>query len=207
MPTIPKNQETEIKLRVTDIRALRRRLKQLRAQMIIPRTFESNTLYDTTNKRLARKDQLIRVRAEGPCPSRKRTKSIRPTAFLLTFKGPMHTPDTRKRYKIREEVEVNVSGDGIIRILTALDLRPIFRYEKFRTTYVLPGIRNLKIEFDETPIGHFLELEGPPSAIDRAAGLLGYGREEYLTATYGGLYLADCRRRGQKPGNLLFMQK
>jgi adenylate cyclase class 2 len=207
MPSIPKNHETEIKLRVTDIPALLRRLKQLRARMIVPRTFESNTLYDTTNKSLARKDQLIRIRAEGPCPLRKRAKSIRPTAFLLTYKGPVRTSEARKRYKIREEVEVNISGDGIIRILTALDLRPIFRYEKFRTTYVLPGIRNLKIEFDETPIGHFLELEGSPRSIDRVAGLLGYGREDYITATYGGLYLDDCRRRGQKPGNLLFLQK
>jgi adenylate cyclase class 2 len=207
MAAIPKNQEIEIKLQVTDIPALRRRLKHLRARTVIPRTFESNTLYDTAKKSLGRKGQLIRIRAEGPCPLLKRTKSIQPTAFLLTYKGPTHTPATHKRYKIREEVEVNVSGDGITRILSALGLRPIFRYEKFRTTYILPGIRNLKIEFDETPIGHFLELEGPPHAIGRAAGLLGYGREDYITDTYGGLYLADCRRRGQKSGNLLFTQK
>ncbi len=45
-------------------------------------------------------------------------------------------------------------------ILRALGLYSTFRYEKFRTTYALPGIRGLKVEFDETPVGLFLELEG-----------------------------------------------
>ena len=84
------------------------------------------------------------------------------------------------------------------RILQALGLRPVFRYEKFRTTYAFPGIRGLKIELDETPVGVYLELEGPVTAIDRGARLLGYTRQEYLKETYGSLYLADCRRRGRK---------
>ncbi len=80
----------------------------------------------------------------------------------------------------------------------------MFRYEKFRTTYTLPGISGLKVEFDETPIGFFLELEGNAGAIDRAARLLGYTRSDYMTSTYGALYIADCRRRGRKPSNMLF---
>ena len=35
-------------------------------------------------------------------------------------------------------------------------------------------------------------------AIDRAARLLGYARNDYMTDTYGSLYLAACRRRGQQ---------
>jgi hypothetical protein len=80
----------------------------------------------------------------------------------------------------------------------------VFRYEKFRTTYAFPGIRGLKIELDETPVGVYLELEGSVAAIDRGARLLGYTRPEYLKETYGSLYLADCRRRGRKPGDMLF---
>ena len=90
------------------------------------------------------------------------------------------------------------------RILRALGLHPVFRYEKFRTTYTLPGVRRLKIEVDETPVGIYLELEGPVVGIDRGARLLGYGRQDYLKDTYGSLYLADCRRRGRKPGDMLF---
>jgi len=48
-----------------------------------------------------------------------------------------------------------------------------FSYEKYRTTMKLPGsarwAKDLVIEVDETPIGTFLELEGPAEAIDRAA--------------------------------------
>jgi hypothetical protein len=62
----------------------------------------------------------------------------------------------------------------------------------------------VKVEFDETPVGLFLELEGNADAIDRAAVRLGYSSADYLTSTYGAIYLADCRRRGRKPSNMLF---
>jgi adenylate cyclase class 2 len=89
-------------------------------------------------------------------------------------------------------------------ILRALGLQPVFRYEKFRTTYALPDVLGLKVELDETPVGIYLELEGPVAGIDRAARLLGYARNDYMTDTYGSLYLAACRRRGRKPGDMLF---
>ena len=80
----------------------------------------------------------------------------------------------------------------------------MYPYEKFRTTYALPGVRGLKIELDETPVGIYLELEGPIADIDRGAHLLGYDRNDYMTDSYGSLYLVDCRRRGRKPGDMLF---
>ena len=67
-----------------------------------------------------------------------------------------------------------------------------------------PGAPGLKIELDETPVGLYLELEGPVAAIDRGARLLGYDRKDYMTDTYGSLYLAACRRQGRKPGDMLF---
>jgi adenylate cyclase class IV len=92
----------------------------------------------------------------------------------------------------------------LARILSALGYLPVFRYEKFRTTYALPGISALKIELDETPMGTYLELEGSVAGIDRAACHLGYSRREYITGSYGALYLASCRRQGRKPGDMLF---
>ncbi len=209
------NQEVEIKLRVGSVPALRRRLKQLGAREVSSRTHESNTLYDTPKKDLARRGQLIRIRVEQPSPIRNKNDRLLPTKTILTFKGPPHSarrlrptigrPGKKTRYKVREEVEVAVSGVGEMRrILQALGLGPSFQYEKFRTTYALPGLRNLKVEFDETPIGTFLELEGSPLSIDRAAGLLGYGHSDYITQTYGALYVADCRLRGRKPTGMLF---
>jgi len=215
MPGTKSNQEIEIKLRIANLSALRRRLHQLGAREVSLRTHESNTLYDTPKKDLARRGQLIRIRIETPSPAMHGKLRPQPTQAILTFKGPpqassrvrpaIDTTRYKSRYKIREEVEIAISdAEQMHRILIVSGLRPIFRYEKFRTTYALQGLRNLKIEFDETPIGAFLELEGSPSAIDRAARLLGYARSDYITQTYGALYIADCRRGGHEPANMLF---
>lgn len=208
-------EEIEIKLRVPDLAALQSRLIYLRARKILSRTYESNTLYDTPKKNLRRRGQLIRVRIERPASSFGKNRLNQNGAAVLTYKGPSaqsrNLPKTgghsknRMHFKIRDEAETPVSdAEQTARILHALGLRPAFRYEKFRTTYALPGVRGLKVELDETPIGIFLELEGPATGIDRAARLLGYGRQDYLTETYGSLYLSNCRRHGRKPCDMLF---
>jgi hypothetical protein len=92
----------------------------------------------------------------------------------------------------------------MVRILGALKLQPAFRYEKFRTTYAIPGVPGLKLELDETPVGTYLELEGSIARIDRGAILLGFARTDYLKETYASLYFAECRRLGRKPGDMLF---
>ena len=215
MPETPHREEIEIKLPVPDIAAVRRRLKHLRAREISPRTHEFNTLYDTPNKRLKRRGQLIRIRIEQPASNFGRLPPAKDAAAVLTYKGPIRlSPLAQKsaaqskiqsRFKIKEEAEVRVAHAGeLTRIIRALGFDPVFRYEKFRTTYVLPRIRELKIELDETPVGVYLELEGTVTGIDRAARLLGYLREDYLTETYASLYVAECRRRGQKPRDMLF---
>jgi len=205
--------EVEVKLRVADISELRRRLKRLRARVLRPRIHEWNTLYDTPGKALARHRQLIRIRIEGPGPRRRRDTPRTPARAILTYKAPPvplrgEKSGYRRRYKVRQEFEVHV-GDGnqMGHILAGLGLRPAFRYEKFRTTYALPGLANLKIELDETPIGVYVELEGPPSAIDRAARSLGYAPSDCVTQTYATLYGAFCRRQGIKPSDLLFRMR
>ena len=208
------HKEIEIKLRVPDVAALRDLLKRLRAREISPRAYESNTLYDTPQQHLRRRGQLIRIRIELPARSFGKKGPNENAPAVLTYKGPVHLSrrtlesgaksEIRSHFKVRDEAELRVANAGkMARILRSLGLHPAFRYEKFRTTYALPGIRGLKIELDETPVGIYLELEGPVAAIDRGARLLGYGRQDYLKATYGSLYLAACRRRGRKPGDML----
>ena len=215
MPKPAHHEEIEIKLRVQDVSTLRSRLKRIRAREISPRTHESNTLYDTPQQDLRRHGRLIRLRIEQPASSFGKRRPIENTPAILTYKGPSlvsaHARKTggnskiRRHFKIKEEAEVCVArADEMASILRALGLHPMFRYEKFRTTYALQGVRGLKIELDETPIGIYLELEGPLAGIDRGARLLGYARKDYLKETYGSLYLADCRRRGLKPCDMLF---
>jgi adenylate cyclase, class 2 len=215
MPKTAHHKEIEIKLRVPDFAALRSRLKRLRAREITLRTHESNTLYDTPRHDLRRRGQLIRLRIEQPASTLGMRRPKEDAAAVLTYKGPSLPPRNagkagklsglRDHFKIKDEAEVSVSrADEMASILRALGLHPVFRYEKFRTTYALPNVRGLKVELDETPIGIYLELEGPVAGIDRAARLLGYARKDYMTDTYGSLYLAACRRRGRKPGDMLF---
>jgi len=141
--------------------------------------------------------EKIRGKTRGKTPGKIRWgRASEASGFsaLLTFKGPV-TSGRKERapaYKIREEHEIRVSDqEEVSRIIERLGFRPCFRYEKFRTTYRLPGIRNLKLEVDETPIGLFLELEGPRREIDRGAARLGFGRAEYITKSYGALFMEE----------------
>jgi adenylate cyclase, class 2 len=203
--------EVEIKLRVADRAAMLRRLRQLRASGGV-RAHEMNTLYDTPMGSLAREGKLVRIRVERPAPSRgagkapgkARWKATRPSpAAVLTYKGPaqpgaVETGFHGRRYKIREEHELRVDdAEALVRVFEGMGLRPLFRYEKYRTTYRLPGVGGVLVELDETPIGDFLELEGEAAAIDRAAGLLGFRPTDYITKSYGALFV-ERRRAGAR---------
>ncbi len=121
----------------------------------------------------------------------------------LTFKGPRLN---NGRFKERLEIETEVR-DGLEagRILQALGLRDAFRYEKFRTVYRRRGDSDhAEVAYDETPIGTYLELEGPRRWIDEVARALGFGRREYITASYGRLYLEWCQAQGKEPTNMVF---
>ena len=217
--------ETEIKLRVADIRAFRKKLKRVGARTVAAgsgRVHEWNTLYDTPGQDLRAKDLLLRIREEtqadrSPSKSKKRV--------LLTFKGPVkdrkvsasierNANDRRfgSSYKVREEIELEVgNAKALAAIFARLGMLASFHYEKRRTTYRMPEsnrwAKGLLIELDETPIGNFVELEGPSRAIDRVAKLLGYSKDEYVVTNYLRLHAEDCIRRGEKVGDMVFRKR
>jgi len=190
--------EIEIKLRVDDLPALIRKLRRLGA-ISRGRVLEQNTLYDTQAADFRNRGRLLRLRIETPAPAKWASGGQR--RAILTSKAPVREP-ARSPYK--EKIETEVAVDRPERwpsALRALGLRPGFRYEKYRTTFRLPG---LHLDLDETPVGVFLELEGARRSIDRVASALGFAPHEYINGTYWDLYAADCRRRGRKPTNMLF---
>src|SRR5437868_259487 len=203
--------ETEIKLAVRDIKAFERKVKKLGGKVTGTgngRVHELNVIFDTPDGGLAKHGQLLRVRTETPQASGKKAA---PGRVVLTFKQPAvrAVDDDGSRFKIREEAEVEVADAAMLRkIFEGLGLRGWFSYEKYRTTWKLGAATRwakvLLIELDETPAGAFVELEGPPEAIDKAAAALGYSRKDYLTKNYLALYAEDCKRRGVAPGNMLF---
>lgn len=201
--------EVEIKLCVDDEPAARRLLRRLRARTL-GRIHERNTLYDTAENTLGRSGQILRVRhvekadrSAAKRPAKRRRSKIAPASGVLTFKAPAEGG----RYKAREEIEVKIDPpERAERILQRLGFHPWFRYEKYRTTFRLPGLPHLSVELDETPIGVFFELEGPRDEIDRAARQLGYGPDDYLNVSYYELFLERRKRLGLAPGAMVFPQ-
>jgi adenylate cyclase, class 2 len=195
------NREIEIKLRLADAAELVRKLALLRAKCK-GRVFERNDLFDTPEADFRRRGWLLRLRTEVPAPSG-RLPGGRASA-LLTLKTPAYEPPFFQ-YKQKLEREARITDPVRFgKALGKIGLGPSFRYEKYRSSFTLPGLPSLDISLDETPAGTFLEVEGRPEAIDRAARLLGFSKRDYLRSTYWDVYAADCRRRGSRPRNMVF---
>lgn len=183
--------EIEIKLRLpAKLGKIRRVLYRAGFRIHKPRILESNILFDNPKRTLRKHGRLLRIRSVG-------------AHRLLTYKGPSEP----SRYKKRREIEIDLhDGAGVDEIFMHMGYRAVFRYEKYRTEYVKPRGEG-KVLLDETPIGNFLEIEGPARWIDRTASLLGFKTGEYITRSYGYLYLAYCRERRITPKNMLFADK
>ena len=155
--------------------------------LIEARTLESDLVLDLESGRLRRAGELLRLRRSG-------------ARSFLTYKGPA----ARAKHKTREEIEVEISAaDTIESLLHRLGFAPAFRYAKYRTKFQAPGEPGI-VTIDETPIGIFLELEGPPAWIDRTAKRLGFSPEQYSTASYGTLYREYRMRHPKAPADMIF---
>jgi len=150
-----------------------------------PRSLESDQIFDREGAGLRNADQLLRLRRSG-------------SHSTVTYKGPA----TRGLYKSREEIEFEVSDAPAFElVLNRLGYTPGFRYEKYRTKFAEgPGI----IMIDETPMGVFLELEGPADWIESTAMRLGRSPSEYCTASYAALYREYRRLHESAPANMVF---
>lgn len=180
--------ETEVKIRFSGaLREAHELIERSGYQVIEPRTLEADQTFDHPNADLLAADQLLRLRRSG-------------ARFTVTYKGPTE----RARHKSREEIEFDVSDAGAFElVLDRLGYQPRFRYEKYRTKFAgadEPGI----VTIDETPIGVFLELEGPSDWIDLTADRLGFAHSEYCTASYAALYREYLQLHHGAPANMVF---
>ncbi len=182
--------EIEIKLHVASASAARRRLQAAGFRMLRRRVFEDNVVFDTPDLALRRGGKLLRVREAGH-------------RATLTCKGAVRPG----KHKSREELEIEISSPRMaVRILDRLGFQPVFRYQKYRTEYVQSGGRGV-VMLDETPIGCYLEIEGAPRWIDRTACRLGFSDADYITASYGGLYLELRKEQGDLPADMVFPRR
>ncbi len=188
--------ETEIKLPVENPRSIQRKLVRLGLTRVKPRQFERNFLFDFPDRRLYKARCLLRLRSTNG-------------DSLLTFKGP---PRLSKWYKVRDEVETAIeSGEQLKAVLAAMGLKVFFRYEKYRTTFAPPSrsrfAGSATAVFDETPIGNFLELEGPELWILTTARKLGFEPKDFITSSYASLHRQLWKMRGREPGDMIFRKR
>src|ERR1035437_2369411 len=137
--------ETEIKFRVDDLADLTSRLEAAGFTLQTPRTFESNVLYDTPDRAMRTRTEILRIRSYAG-------------RWVVTHKrlpddGPGE--DTHK-HRIETETEV-ADGAALEEIFLSLGLVAAFRYEKWRAEWS-DGEGHCVV--DETPIGNYAELEG-----------------------------------------------
>lgn len=181
------HKENEIKVAVPDLVALEARLRSLGFTVLHPRVLESNIIYDTPEGVLRARGELIRIRQAGG-------------ASTFTYKGPA----TVTRHKEREELETPVgNADTMELVLIRLGFVPRFRYEKYRTEWARDGETGI-LMVDETPVGNYMEMEGPPDWIDGLATDLGYAESDYVNLSYARLYQQECDRRGVCAGDMVF---
>jgi adenylate cyclase, class 2 len=179
------NQEIEVKFRVESVHSLARKLHAEEFRLITPRTHELNTLYDLPGEALRKRKELLRIRKYG-------------SEWTLTHKAGKKTA----RHSSREELETAVeNGKRMDLILRALGYSPSFRYEKFRAEW---SDGKGEVVVDETPIGNFCEIEGPPRWIDSTAKKLGVKPEQYITKNYATLFAEWKRQTGSRAEEMMF---
>jgi adenylate cyclase class 2 len=185
--------ETEIKFRVDDLAAMAERLQSEGFRLETPRSFESNVLYDTPDRHLRARTEILRIRSYAG-------------RWTLTLKrlppsGPaLDSADARHKHRIETETGI-ADGDALAEVFLALGLVPAFRYEKWRTEWT-DGDGHCVV--DETPIGNYAELEGSPAWIDRTAARLGIDPTQYITLSYGRLFEAWRGEHSSSAADLTF---
>jgi adenylate cyclase, class 2 len=182
-----RNIENEIKIRFAGSADEAGALIESRGyHQLQPRTLESDRVFDRDGE-LRGSDRLLRLRREGG-------------RAVVTYKGP----PTGGPHKSREEIEFEASdGDAVTLALERLGYGIAFRYEKYRTKFAADGEPGI-VTIDETPMGVFLELEGPPDWVDATAARLGRTTSEYVTASYAKLYREYRRANPNVPEDMVF---
>ncbi len=163
------DQEIEVKFLISNLPALLEKIENLGADTLRPRMLEVNLRFDTHDKSLSNRAQVLRLRQDDQA--------------ILTFKSPGEIIDG---VISRTEFEVTVSNFQSTRaILEALGFQVFMTYEKYRQNFQL---NDLVASVDEMPYGNFIELEGSsPEHVRATAALLGLDWEQRINLSYTAL--------------------
>ncbi len=110
--------ETEVKFRVSDGAQLERRLTEVGFRQVTPRTFEKNILFDTPQRELRSRQEILRIRKYGD-------------KWVLTHKCVPKNDDPAGRHKNRVETETHVEdGDAVSTIFEHLGFKAVLHLRK-----------------------------------------------------------------------------
>lgn len=181
--------ETEVKFRIGNAEEIEDRLRKLHAKLV--RTgLERNIRYDTTDRKLARSKELLRLRSyagEADITHKRRAQAA--------VRG----------FKTREETIVAIDSFESGRLLLErLGYEKSWIYEKKRQIWELGTVEVL---IDELPlIGNFLEIEGEPEEIRKAAERLGLDMRKALTTSYADEYEEFIKKNRLPREDLVFAE-
>lgn len=190
--TVTELLETEIKLRFDSVAGARRRIEAAGGRLVRERHFEDNRIFDNPERALSERGALLRVRATSDGSGR------------ITYKEkvPAGEEGPGPRAKVRREWEIEARPAATAaRILELAGFEVVYRYQKHRTTFRVEGC---SVELDETPMGCFVEIEGPREEIGRVAERLGAREKDFITEDYRSLHLAWLEDRGLPAGHMIF---
>jgi len=178
--------EQEMKIPVAALSETRRRLAERGARLVAPTALEDNWVLDDDRGTLAAAGRLLRVRRAG-------------SDSWLTLKEP---GSFAGGVKSRVETETVVgSADQALAILAGLGFRPVRRYQKRRESWTFDGV---VVALDETPIGAFVEVEGPAARLVAVALELGLDPGAAVRGTYLDLWNAHRAHHPGAPADMVF---
>ena len=162
--------ESELKIPVAELTTIRSRLVDVNANLITENTREVNLLLDSNDHALSARGCVLRLRSSG---------ELR----ILTFKGPASYDG---HIKVRPEHEVHIEDvEKMRRVLESLGFSGVARYEKDRETW---RAGDVEIVLDHTPMGDFVEVEGPPELLESVARSLGLDPSHAVRGSYMSLW-------------------
>ena len=176
--------ETEAKMVVEDLEAVRARLGEAGATLL-GRFHEINTFFDTEDRALLAGDEGLRLRIN-------RDRETGRAENIVTFKGPLQVG----ALKTREEIEVTVGEpDQMAALFERLGYVRMMSFEKRRDSWKMA---DCKVELDELPhLGSFVEVEGPGErAVLKVRERLGLSDRPIVKTSYVAMLVGHLKQHG-----------
>ena len=181
------NREIEVKFRISSVEEMLKVILNAGAVLEQETRFERNLRWDDPKETLTKTNQVLRLRDNGG-------------VSVLTYKSEKQND---KGLADREEIETIVSNFENTRlILERLGFRIVFIYEKYRSIY---HFNDTDLFLDHTPIGDYMEIEGPDGeAIRKAAESLGLNWDDRISKGYRNLFKTWKKETGYAGRDMVF---